>query len=267
MSVLRPEPATQSRVIPTLHSRNREERVPARGGNYPDTGGQVDQAIAFVMRNTRMEVKIEGKPERSERWEYPLDAVREAITNAVCHRDYAGSGNVQVRIFDHRLEVSNPGELPGGLTVEDLKRPHESKPRNKLIADAFFLNKFIEQFGTGISRMIKECGDAGLPEPEFESRSGTFRIVFQKAVSLEQKFGGLGLNDRQLAGLGHLQEKGRITKPEYRKLTSTTDVTAKRDLAELVRKGILVRRGATRNTWYELADSEERREDPKMTRK
>ena len=99
--------------------------------------------MTFVRRNTSMAVKIEGKLERTEKWEYPLDAIREAITNAVCHRDYASSGNVQVRIFDHSLTVSNPGDLPGGLTVEDLRKPHESKPRNKLVAEGFFLIQYI----------------------------------------------------------------------------------------------------------------------------
>lgn len=119
---------------------------------------QVEEAVAFVRRNTSMAVKIEGKLERTERWEYPLDAVREAITNAVCHRDYADTGNVQVRIFDHGLEVWNPGALPAGLTVEDLRRNHESKPRNKLIAHAFFLIRYIEQFGTGTGRMMRNAG-------------------------------------------------------------------------------------------------------------
>jgi ATP-dependent DNA helicase RecG len=94
---------------------------------------QVEEAMAFVRRNTSMAAKIDGKLERTERWEYPPDAVREAITNAVCHRDYADSGNAVVRVFDSRLELSNPGGLQAGMTVEDLKRPHESKPRNKLV--------------------------------------------------------------------------------------------------------------------------------------
>jgi len=88
---------------------------------------QVEEAMAFVRRNTSMAVKFEGKLERTEEWEYPLDAVREAITNAVCHRDYADTGNVQVRIFDHSLEIWNPGTLPAGLTVDDLRRNHESQ--------------------------------------------------------------------------------------------------------------------------------------------
>lgn len=188
------------------------------------------------------------------------------LPNAICHRDYASSGNVQVRIFDHSLAVSNPGGLPSGLTVEDLRKPHESKPRNKLIADAIFLIKYIEQFGTGTRRMIDECRSAGLPEPEFESHGDSFRTVFRKAVPIEHRIAGLSLNARQVVGLKHLQHEGRITKQQYMRLTSATEVTAKRDLAELVNQGILVRKGATRNIWYEWSDVKLSK-DPKMTRK
>jgi len=230
-----------------------------------DVVEQVGEAMAFVRRHTSMAAKIRGDLERDEQWEYPLEAVREAIMNAVCHRDYASSGNVQVRIFDHSLVVSNPGGLPDGLTVEDLRKPHESKPRNKLIADVFFLIKYIEQFGTGIRRMIDACRNAGLPEPEFESDSGGFRALFRKIVPLEQRVAGLDLNERQLAALRYVQEKGRVTKQEYMRLTSSSAVTAKRDLADLVGKGIFVRRGATRNVRYELAGSVNLSNDPKET--
>lgn len=223
---------------------------------------QVEGAMAFVRRNTSMAVKFEGKLERVEGWEYPLNAVREAITNAVCHRDYTSSGNVQVRIFDNSLVVSNPGGLPSGLSVENLKGPHESMPRNKLVADTFFLIKYIEQFGTGTRRMIKDCRDASIPDPEFESGGDSFRVVFRKAVPLEQRLTGLKMNDRQLAGLTFLQQKKRITKQEYMQLTSANEVTAKRDIAELVNKEVLVRRGATRNIWYGWAEVK-RPNDPK----
>jgi ATP-dependent DNA helicase RecG len=232
-----------------------------------DVVEQVGEAMAFVRRHTSMAARISGDLKRTEQWEYPLEAVREAITNAVCHRDYASSGNVQVRIFDHSLVVSNPGSLPDGLTVEDLRKPHESKPRNKLIADVFFLIKYIEQFGTGIRRMIDACRNAGLPEPEFESESGGFRAVFRKTVPLEKRLAGLDLNERQLAGLRYVQKKGHVTKQEYMRLTAATEVTAKRDLADLVGKGILVRRGATRNIRYELTGSVNLLNDPKETRK
>jgi ATP-dependent DNA helicase RecG len=132
---------------------------------------QVEEAVAFVKRHISMAAEI-ADLERKERWEYPLDAVREAVVNAVCHRDYASTGNVQVRVFDHGLEVWNPGSLPPGLSVADLRESHESKPRNKLIARVFFLVRYIEQFGTGTRRMIDDCLTAGLPEPEFHSRPG-----------------------------------------------------------------------------------------------
>jgi ATP-dependent DNA helicase RecG len=109
---------------------------------------QIDQAEKFVLFNMKKAAWVEpGKIERQEKWEYPPEAIREAITNAVAHRDYFSSGNVQIRIFDDRIEVWNPGCLPEGLTVEKLKGKHESKPRNKLIARMFFLIKYIRAMG------------------------------------------------------------------------------------------------------------------------
>lgn len=212
---------------------------------------QVEEAMAFVRRNTSMAVKIEGKPERTEQWEYPLDAVREAITNAVCHRDYADTGNVQVRIFDHGLEVWNPGTLPAELTVEDLRRDHESKPRNKLIARVFFLIRYIEQFGTGTGRMIEECRKAGIPEPLFESRGGSFRVLFRKAIPIEQRLAEAELNERQVKALTLVAERGQITLAEYAQFMKMPKRTLQRDLQGLVNKGLLLKRGAGKTTQYE----------------
>lgn len=213
---------------------------------------QVEEAMAFVRRNTSMAAKIEGKLERTERWEYPPDAVREAITNAVCHRDYADSGNAVVRVFDSRLEVSNPGGLLAGMTVDDLKQPHESKPRNKLVADAFFLIKYIEQFGTGIRRIINDCQEAGVPEPEFESRAGAFRIVFRRVMSARRGSAGAGLNDRQKKALDYVVQQGRITRSEYEQVTQAPKRTAARDLADLVKRQVVIRQGSGKDSWYRL---------------
>jgi ATP-dependent DNA helicase RecG len=148
-------------------------------GNIVD---QVEQAMAFIERNIRMGAEIKGL-RREDLWEYPLDALREALVNAICHRDYASSSNVQVRIFDDRLEVWNPGSLPTGMTVDDLRKEHDSKPRNRAIANAFFLIKYVEQFGTGTRRIIENCQARGLPEPEFQVRQGTFIATFRPASS------------------------------------------------------------------------------------
>lgn len=101
--------------------------------------------------------------------------------------------------------------------------------------------------------MIEECRKAGIPEPEFESRASSFRIVFRKAVPVDQRFAGLGLNERQLAGLRYLQTRGRITMQEYAKATDCSERTAKRDLKEMVEKKVLVRHGRTKGSWYELS--------------
>ena len=216
---------------------------------------QVEEAMAFVRRNTSMAAKIDGKLERTERWEYPPDAVREAITNAVCHRDYADSGNAVVKVFDGRLEVSNPGGLPAGMTVEDLKQPHESKPRNKLVADAFFLIKYIEQFGTGIQRIINDCQEAGVPEPKFESRAGAFRIVFLRAIALEERLAASKLNERQLKAVRYASQRGRITREEYETVTGAARATAHRDVVALIRKGLFTPEGMGRKAWYRLSVS------------
>jgi len=213
---------------------------------------QVEEAMAFVRRNTSMAARIEGKLERTERWDYPLGAIREAITNAVCHRDYADSGNVVVKVFDDRLEVSNPGGLPAGLTVEDLRKPHESRPRNKLIADAFFLIKYIEQFGTGTHRMIRQCQEAGMPEPEFESRAEAFRIVFRRVASTERVLLSGALNDRQRSLLLQLRRTQRITRADYQKLTRAAERTARRDLEQLVARKLVAKIGAGKNASYRL---------------
>ena len=126
---------------------------------------QVDKALNFVLEHIPMAVwLVPGKAQREEKYQYPPDAVREAIVNAICHRDYQSTANVQVRVFDDRIEVWNPGRLPEGWTVEKLKEKHESKPFNPLIARQFFNVKLIEEWGTGTNEMVEECVKWGIPE-------------------------------------------------------------------------------------------------------
>lgn len=99
---------------------------------------QVDKAMEFVKRHLKLKFEITGEPRRKEIWEYPLEAVREAIINAICHRDYTKSTDTQIRIYDDKLVIWDPGKLPLGITIEDLCKPHRSVPRNKLVAQVFF---------------------------------------------------------------------------------------------------------------------------------
>lgn len=102
--------------------------------------------------------------QRIEGLEYPEAALREAILNAIIHKDYSGT-TIFLSIYDDRLMIWNPGELPGSLTVDLLKEKHSSQPRNRLIADVFFMAGYIESWGRGIDIMMNGCREYGLPEP------------------------------------------------------------------------------------------------------
>lgn len=154
----------------------------------------VDQAVDFVMSKINLAVGTRARSTAVPiQYEIPLDVVREAIVNAVAHRDYTSNGSVQVMLFADRLEVWNPGGLPPSLTLDMLRKPHGSVPRNPLVAEPLYLAKYIERMGTGTRDMITRCKAAGLPPPQFSVSDG-FKVVIRRrpsraleAVSPEEK--------------------------------------------------------------------------------
>jgi len=215
------------------------------GGNILN---QRDDAIEFVKEHVKLRAKIVGT-ERVEKWEYPIEAIREAITNAVCHRDYEISSNVQVRIFDDRIEVWGVGSLLKPLTPEDLKKKHRSILRNHSIGKCFFLIKFIEEWGTGTNRIIEECLRHSLPEPLFEEITESLVVTFRKYKITEEMLEGL--NERQKRGIKYLLEHKKITNKEYRRLNAKiTDRTALNDFNELIKKGIIMAKGEKKYRYY-----------------
>ena len=140
---------------------------------------QLDNALAFVSRNTHQAYKITGKPEREIVPEYPDEAVREAIINALCHRDYTSVATVQVRIFDDRLEVWNPGCLPHDITLKMLYHQHHSHPKNPMIAHAFFRARLIEHWGSGTTRIVGACRSHKI-KAEFRMEGGCFIVCLRK---------------------------------------------------------------------------------------
>jgi len=136
----------------------------------------IEAAIAFIQKHSLHGTQI-GAVRRKERWSLPPMAVREAIINAVAHADYAQRGApVRVSIFDDRLEIENPGLLPFGLTVDDLRRGI-SKLRNRVMGRVFHELGLIEQWGSGIQRMTAACRDAGMAPPELEEIGTRFRVT------------------------------------------------------------------------------------------
>lgn len=205
---------------------------------------QVEAVMQYFRDRLETRYEFKGEPAREVIWEYPLEALREAIINAICHRDYLESAHIQVRWYDDRLVFYNPGKLPPPLTIEDLTREHISQPRNRLIAEAFYYIGWIEQWGTGIRRMREACQNAGLPEPSFDERTGIW-LTFRKDRWTEESLKELGLNARQVRAVAHVRQHGSITNSEYQQINAVSARTASRELAALVQSGILEQIGAT----------------------
>lgn len=141
---------------------------------------QIDQALDFVMSRVdhwvgaRDAAKSAQAPARSE---FPIEAVREAIVNAVCHRDYTDDGSVQVMLFRDRLEVLNPGTLPRGWTAANLLQTHDSKPHNGILATAMQWAGYVEKSGYGTEDIVRKCKAWGLRVPEYHPSAVDFRLV------------------------------------------------------------------------------------------
>ncbi|MBF0595590.1 MAG: winged helix-turn-helix transcriptional regulator, partial [Candidatus Omnitrophica bacterium] len=211
-----------------------------------------------------------GKLQRQEKWLYPPDAIREALANALAHRDYASPSRVQVRIFDDRLEIWNPGLLPPSLTVEKLKGTHDSIPRNPLIAKAFFWIKFAEEVGSGTSKIIEWCRQWGLPEPTYGEAGGSFTIVFynpapgevlskdlaqggQKGWSEKVvRKGGQKLTTKQVELMGLLQQFPEISRKEISAKLDINESAVQRRLDALRKKGLVRRVGPDKGGCWEV---------------
>lgn len=212
---------------------------------------QVDQAVDFVMAKLTVAVGTRAAGSAAPvAYEIPREVIAEAVVNALAHRDYNSNAAVQVMLFADRLEVWNPGELPPNLTFARLRLEHASIPRNPLIAESLFWARYIEKLGTGTLDMIERCRKAGLPEPTFEQRGGTFAIVIWRDWLTDAVISSLSLNERQQKGLQRLKVAGQITSAEYQQLTGTSRQTATRDLYDLVKKKVIVSRGRGRGAHY-----------------
>ena len=188
----------------------------------------IEEAMRFIERNTRTAWRIEGL-RREDVPEYPVGALREAITNAVMHRDWFMEGaNVFVEIYTDRIEVSSPGGLPKGMRPEDLGI--KSIRRNALIADFLHRISFIEKAGTGIKRMRDEARAQGCPEPAFEE-TGFFTATFRPNPEVRAQ--AVALQDSttpQVIGQVAGQVAGQVT-PEVVKMLEAM-------AGEMTRKGI-----------------------------
>jgi len=188
-----------------------------------DVFEMIDQATAFVMSRidnwtgTRSEGDTAVVPTKTE---LPYDAVKEAIVNAVCHRDYSSNASVQVMLFRNRLEVWNPGQLPYGLTVQKLLEPHKSIPTNPLIAEPMYLAGYIEKLGTGTEDILQKCTDSGLKAPEFYQEED-FKVVIWRHTDEQNP---TNTPDKHRASTVQVPHKHRTSTAQVRELIKVLNV-------------------------------------------
>ena len=215
---------------------------------------QADQARDFVLAKINRAVGTrEVSITAPATYELPADAVGEALVNAIAHRDYHSNASVEVRLFSDRLEVWNPGVLPGTLTLDGLREDHPSVPNNPLIAESLYLTRYIEKAGSGTQRMIELCREAGLPAPDFEQRAGSFVATLWRDWLTAAVIAQIDLNDRQQQAVQIAKTGERLNNQDYQKAFVVSKPTASRDLEDLVRKGVLEKIGTTgKGTYYVL---------------
>ena len=213
---------------------------------------QLMQAEKFIRTNLQSVVRMVGLTHQ-ETLEYPFNAVRELVINSVAHRDYNAQGDcIHLNIFSNQLEVTSPGGLPGPITIENLLQARFS--RNPIIVQVLADLGFVERLGYGLDRVVATMREYLLPPPHFEESTGVFRVTLHNepaddlsAYQLED------LNPRQVAALNYLASRKRITNRAYRQLCPDVHPeTLRRDLSDLVSRGVLLKIGDKKSTYYIL---------------
>ena len=223
-------------------------------GRREEIGGPlarvIETAWEAVWEEMHVGAVVKGL-QREEKTEYPPFAVREALVNAVCHRDYRLKGRrIEIRMFADRLEVISPGGLPGFITVDNIVEEHFS--RNPRIVSGLFQWAYIEELGLGIDRMIEEMTQAGRPAPQFKATPYSFTVTLSNAqVRRATPAWEKTMNERQARALAYVREHNQITNREYQQICpDVTPETLRLDLVDLVKRGIILRVGAKKGTYY-----------------
>jgi ATP-dependent DNA helicase RecG len=213
-----------------------------------------------MRRGSRM-ISGSGGFERQDWIQLPLAAVREVLVNAVAHRDYSVRGEgIRVALYGDRLECYSPGRLPGHVTLQNLVAERFS--RNETLVQVLADYGLIERLGYGIDRVLRQMADAGLPLPEFRETAAGFLVTLRGHTGDDRADAGgvdtsewrrQGLNERQITALLHLVEQRRITNRDMQDLApDVSSETLRRDLADLVERGLLLRVGDKRGAYYIL---------------
>lgn len=219
----------------------------------------VEEALTFVKKHINLSYSFDGSLARKERWQYPLEALRELLLNAVVHRDYKSASDSVIKIFDDRIVFTNPGKLFGNLRITDLERDdYVSSLRNRLLAEAFYLTGDIERYGTGFVR-IREMLRA-YPEIvlRVEEMGDFFKVELEVVVPITPPITPpekILVSDLERRILLVLHNTPTVTSNDLARDFVMRRDTIKEYLRRLKARGLLVREGSTRTGRWSLTDA------------
>mgnify|MGYP002510984225 CR=1 FL=1 len=209
---------------------------------------QMDDAYSFLSLNNNLRATFDGL-RRIDHADYPEEAMREALVNAVVHRDYDYSGSIIINIYDDRMEFISLGGLVKGLTLADI-RGGVSQPRNAVIANVFYRLELIESYGTGIQKILESYAGCGI-EPKFAPAPASFVVTLPNRNTAEAAASDPGLS-REENILRLMAKQGAVTRKDVEQLLGCSSFPANKALAALVEQGKIVKTGAARGTKYVL---------------
>jgi ATP-dependent DNA helicase RecG len=216
----------------------------------------IEKAYTFIQKNISKEIKVKpASPQREEVYEYPLKVVREAVTNAIAHRDYFNINGIQISIFDDRIEITNPGSVPTGLTKELFGAI--SVQRNPQTYKILREMKYVEGLGLGVPGMINGMRGQGLVDPEFMWTDYFFRVTLRNKKAKAHTIQKTGdLKERQQRALEYLKKSKTIKTKQYAQMNKISEGMAQIDLRELMAFGYIKKIGKYRGAYYVVKKDE-----------
>ncbi|MBU2590329.1 MAG: hypothetical protein KKB39_06220, partial [Nanoarchaeota archaeon] len=216
-----------------------------------DSVSSIEKSLSFLKKNLSKSIQITDKAKRHEKYEYPLEVIREAIVNAVAHRDYFSKDSIQIYLFTNRIEITSPGSLPTGLPKELFGTL--SVRRNPIVYHLLRDYGYVEGLGSGVSRMINAMRNHGLRDPEFGIYERFFRIVLHNEQSKQKPIEEYAdLNERQKKCIEFLKKYKSIKTKKYEELNNTSFGTAIAEITELLKFKYLKKVGSFRGAYYVL---------------
>ena len=213
---------------------------------------QFETAIE-ILKNKYLTINISFEGiNRIEKLEYPIQALREILVNAIIHKKYTGV-HTQIKVFPNKIIVWNDGELIENLTIEKLFESHPSKPRNERIADVFFYSSYIDAWGRGIQKITEACKEYSYPRPDFKEDFGGFQVTLLKNYLTNDYLKEKNLNERQIKAVFYVRENKKISNSEYQKLNDISRQLATKELKKLVEIEIFNKSGKSgKGSFYTL---------------